>query len=85
LSDKGRIAQLTARPDRVGEIKEAAGVYAETKVQELAERKLRFDKLELGRQRDDIRRRQRLAAMPAIESTQDLGRSLRLSRTADEE
>lgn len=25
--------------------KEAAGVYAETKVQELAERKLRFDKL----------------------------------------
>jgi len=89
LSDKGRIAQLTARLDRVGEIKEAAGVYAETKVQELAERKLRFDKLELGRQRDDIRGRQRLAAMPAIESTQnlsqDLGRSLTLSRTADEE
>ena len=41
MSDKGRIAQLTARLDRVGEIKEAAGVYAETKVQELAERKLR--------------------------------------------
>jgi hypothetical protein len=72
LSDKGRIAQLTARLDRVGEIKEAAAVYAETKVQELAERKLRFDELELGRQRDDIRRRQRLAAMPAIESTQNL-------------
>jgi len=62
------------------------GVYAETKVQELAERKLRFDKLELGRQRDDIRGRQRLAAMPAIENlSQDLGRSLTLSRTADEE
>ena len=31
------------RLDRVGEIEEAAGVYAETKIEELAERKLRFD------------------------------------------
>ena len=29
--------------ERVGEIGEAAGVYAETKIEELTERKLRFD------------------------------------------
>jgi hypothetical protein len=34
----------------VGEIEEAAGVYAETKFEELAERKLRFDNLELAQQ-----------------------------------
>ena len=43
-----RIAQIALRLDRVGEIEEAAGVYAETKIEELAERKLRFDKPELG-------------------------------------
>jgi len=36
------------RLDRVGEIKEADGVYAETKIEELAERKLRFDHPELA-------------------------------------
>ena len=35
------------RLDRVGEIEEAAGVYPETKIEELAERKLRFDNPEL--------------------------------------
>ena len=35
-----RIAQVVQRLDRVGEIEEAAGVYAETKIEELAERKL---------------------------------------------
>jgi hypothetical protein len=73
----------------VGEIEEAAGVYAETKIQELAERKLRFDKRELTQAWDKIQRRQRQALIPTIESTQslgqDLGRSLTLSRTADEE
>jgi hypothetical protein len=33
---------------RVGETEEAAGVYAETKIEELAERKLRFDHPELA-------------------------------------
>jgi hypothetical protein len=33
----------------VGEIEEAAGVYAEAKIQELAERKMRSDKPELAR------------------------------------
>jgi hypothetical protein len=36
------------RLDRVGEIEEAAGVYAETKIEELAERKFRFDHPELA-------------------------------------
>jgi hypothetical protein len=84
-----RIAQLARRLDRVGEIEEAAGVYAETKIEELAERKLRFDKPELAQEWDKIQRRERQALIPTIESTQslgqDLGRSQTLSRTADEE
>ncbi len=69
------------RLDRVGEIEEAAGVYAETKIEEVAERKLRFDKPELAQKWDKIQRRQRQALIPTIESTQslDLGRSLTLS------
>ena len=86
---KTRIAQIALRLNRVGEIEEAAGVYAETKIEELAERKLRFDKPEFVREWDKIRRRERQALVPTIESTQclgqDLGRSLTLSRTADEE
>jgi hypothetical protein len=86
---KTRIAQIALRLDRVGEIEEAAGVYAETKIEELAERKLRLDKPELAQEWDKIQHRERQAAIPTIESTQsrdqDLGRSLTLSRTADEE
>src|SRR5271166_5381289 len=37
---KTRIAQIALRLDRVGEIEEAAGVYAERKIEELAEHKL---------------------------------------------
>ena len=43
-----RIAQVMRRLNRVGEIEEAAGVYAETKIEELAERQLRFDHPELA-------------------------------------
>jgi len=72
--------------DRVGEIEEAAGIYAETKIEELAERKLSFDKPELAEEWDKI---QRQTVIPTIESTQSLGenleKSLTLSRTADEE
>jgi hypothetical protein len=86
---KTRIAQIAQRLDRVGEIEEAAGVYAETKIEELAERKLRFDNPGLAQDWDKIQRRERQASIPTIESTQsrgqDLGRSLTLSRTADEE
>ena len=86
---KTRIAQIALRLDRVEEIEEAAGVYAETKIEELAERKLRFNKPELAQEWDKIQRRERQAAIPTIDSTQslgqDLGRSLTLSRVVDEE
>ena len=84
---KTRIAQIALRLDRVGEIEEAAGVYAERKIEELAERKLRLDKPELAQEWDTIQHRERQAAISAIESTQsvgqDLGRSLTLSRVVD--
>src|ERR1700738_1607251 len=86
---KTRIAQIALRLDRVGEIEEAAGVYAERKIEELAEHKLRFEKPELTLEWDKIQHRERQAAIAAIESTQsvgqDLGRSLTLSRVLDEE
>jgi len=73
----------------VGEIEEAAGVYAERKIEELAEHKLRFEKPELTLEWDKIQHKERQAAIPAIESTQsvgqDFGRSLTLSRVVDEE
>jgi hypothetical protein len=49
--------QIALRLDRVG-IEEAAGVYAETKIEELAERKLRFDHPELAQEWDKIQRRE---------------------------
>jgi len=86
---KTRIAQIAFRLERVGEIEEAAGVYAERKIEELAERKLRLDKPELAQEWDKIQSRGRQATISAIESTQsvgqDLGRSLTLSRVVDEE
>ena len=84
-----RIAQIALRLDRVGEIEEAAGVYAETKIEELAERKLRFDKPELAQEWDKIRRKERQAAIPKIEQsraiTEDLVQTLTLSRTPETE
>jgi hypothetical protein len=71
----------------VGEIEEAAGVYAETKIEELAERKLRFDKPELAQEWDKIQRRERQAAIPKIEQsrsiTEELVQTLTLSRTPE--
>jgi hypothetical protein len=85
---KTRIAQIALRLDRVGEIEEAAGVYAETKIEELAEHKLRFEKPELTLEWDKIQRRERQALIPNIESTQsrgqDLGRSLTLSMVEEQ-
>jgi hypothetical protein len=70
---KTRIAQIALRLDRVGEIEEAAGVYAEAKIEELAERKLRLDKPELIQEWDKIQHRERQAAIRAIQSTQSAG------------
>ena len=70
-------------------MEEAAGVYAEMKIEELAERKLRLNKPELAEEWDKIQHSERQAAISAIESTQslgqDLGRSLTLSKVVDEE
>jgi hypothetical protein len=79
------VARLNAKSSFLGE----RIVYAETKIEELAERKLRLDKPELAQEWDKIQHRKRQAAIPAIESTQsvgqDLARSLTLSRVVDEE
>jgi hypothetical protein len=47
---KTRIVQIELRLDRVGEIEEEAGIYAETKIEELAERKLRVGQPELAQE-----------------------------------
>jgi hypothetical protein len=73
----------------VGEIEEAAGVYAETKIEELAERKFRFDQPELAQQWDKNQRREREASIPKIEQSrsleENLVQSLTLSRRPDNE
>jgi hypothetical protein len=64
-----------------------AGVYAETKIKELAERKLRFDRPELAQEWDKIQHRERQAAIPKIEQTrsikEELVQSLTLSQTPE--
>jgi len=84
---KTRIAQIALHLGRLGEIEEAAGVYAETKIEELAERKLRFDEPELAQEWDKIQRRERQAAIPKIEQsrsiTEELVQTLTLSRTPE--
>jgi hypothetical protein len=73
----------------VGDIEEAVGVYAETKIEELAEQKLRFDHSELTHEWDKIQRREREASIPKIEQSrsleENLVQSLTLSRTPENE
>ena len=73
---KTRIAQIALRLDRWGRLKRPPASNAETKIEELAERKLRFDKPELTQEWDKIQRRERQASIPTIESTQSLGQDL---------
>jgi hypothetical protein len=84
---KTRIAQIALRLDRVGEIEEAAGVYAERKIEELAEHKLRLDKRELTLEWDKIQYRERQATIPNIEQsrsiTEELVQTLTLIRTPE--
>ena len=83
-----RIAQIALRLDRVGEIEEAAGVYAETKIEKLAQRKLRLGKPDLAHEWDKIQRRERQALIPKIEQSRSLEeglvQTLSLSRTPEE-
>ena len=53
-----RIAQVVQRLDRMGEIEEADGVCAETKIEELEERKPRFDHPDLTSRWDKIQRKE---------------------------
>jgi hypothetical protein len=73
---KTRIAQIALRLDRWGRLKRPPASNAETKIEELAERKLRFDKPELTQEWDKIQRKERQASIPTIESTQSLGQDL---------
>jgi hypothetical protein len=86
---KTRIAQIALRLERVGEIEEAAGIYAETKIEELAEHKLRFEKPELTLEWDMIQHSERQAAIPNIEQNrsieEELVQTLTLIRTPESE
>ena len=75
-----RIAQVAQRLHRVGEVKRPPASNAETKIAELAERKLRVDHPELAQQWDKIQRREREASMPKIEQSRSLEENLVQSR-----
>jgi hypothetical protein len=80
---KARLAQLERRSERVGEIAHNAGLYADSLLDELAARKLRFHHPDLARQWDALQQQQRKAALQKLQSTQsvelDLGRTRFLS------
>jgi hypothetical protein len=80
---KTRLAQLERRSERVGEIATGAGLYADSLLDELAARKLRFRDPDLARRWDALQQQQRKAALQKIHSTQivelDLGRTRALS------
>ena len=84
-----RIAQVAQRLDRVGEVKRPPASNAETKIAELVERKLRFDKPELTLEWDKIQHRERQATIPNIEQsrsiTEELVQTLTLIRTPESE
>jgi hypothetical protein len=84
---KARLAQLERRSERMGEIAHDAGIYADSMLDELAARKLRFHHPELARQWDAIQQQQRKAALKTLQSAQsnelDLGRTRSLSFSPD--
>jgi flagellar biosynthesis chaperone FliJ len=67
---KTRLAQLERRSERVGEIASGAGLYADSLLDELAARKLRFRDLALARQWDALLQQQRKAALQKHHSAQ---------------
>src|SRR6516165_1892061 len=84
---KARLAQLERRSERVGEIARAAGLYADSMLDELAARKLRFHHADLARQWDALQQQQRKAALQNLQSAQsieiDQGRAHSLSFSSD--
>ena len=84
---KTRLAELERRFERVGEIATGAGLYADSLLDELAARKLRFRDPDLARRSDAMQQQQRKAALQKIHSTQtvelDLGRTRALSFSSE--
>jgi uncharacterized protein len=84
---KARLAQLERRFERVGEIAQDAALYADSMLDELAARKLRFRDPDLARRWDAMQQQQRKAALQKIHSTQivelDLGRTRALSFSSE--
>ena len=84
---KTRLAELERRFERVGEIATGAGLYADSLLDELAARKLRFRDPNLARRWDALQQQQRKAALQKIHSTQtvelDLGRTRALSFSSE--
>ena len=84
---KTRLAELERRFERVGEIATGAGLYADSLLDELAARKLRFRDPDLARRWDALQQQQRKAALQKIHSTQtaelDLGRTRALSFSSE--
>jgi hypothetical protein len=84
---KTRLSQLERRSERVGEIASGAGLYADSLLDELAARKLRFRDPDLARRWDALQQQQRKAALQKIHSTQivelDLGRTRSLSFSSE--
>ena len=84
---KARLAQLERRSERVGDIAQTAGLYADSLLDELAARKLRFHHADLARQWDALQQQQRKAALQNLQSNQsveiDQGRTRSLSFSSD--
>jgi hypothetical protein len=84
---KTRLAQLERRSERVGEIATGAGLYADSLLDELAARKLRFRDPDLARRWDALQQQQRKAALRKLQSAQsvelDLGGTRSLSFSSE--
>ena len=84
---KTRLAELERRSERVGEIATGAGLFADSLLDELAARKLRFRDPDLARRWDALQQQQRKAGLRKLQFAQsvelDLGRSRSLSFSAE--
>jgi hypothetical protein len=69
---KARLAQLERRSERVGEIAQDAGLYADSLLDELAAGKLRFHHPDLARQWDALQQQQRKAALQKHQPAQSI-------------
>ena len=65
---KAHLAQLERRSERVKEIAQDAGLYADSMLDELAARKLRFHRPDLARQWDALQQQQRPAGSEGRDS-----------------